>query len=288
MTSRILALTATLVASLSACATDGSTSAPTGPATTGPATAPLEVAGGRVTNTTAPGESDDLKQFIDGLVLDPGATYRLGGSFGSDDITFTFLAPDAEVHSYVVPGLVFMSADELGAVSLLSVLNLAGARTYTVPSPDASQIVTPDDLLALSAPLPGDPFEWLASQGFVTLTPVEETTFAGYPARVADYEFLEIGDGFPCSPVDPRPCIWTFGSFDTAITHYPGERGRFIEVDVDGDRYLIDVREQPGASEIASSLVISRRPPRRRMSFPKSWRTHRTSRSTGLPIRQYP
>jgi hypothetical protein len=249
------------LAVLAACSGGGSTTSDstdsTTPTTTSSvATTTPAVVGGVTTTSTAEVDSD-VVDFASALVLEPGRDYRIGETFVTTGTTMTFTAPDEEVHSYLVPGLAAMWADEFGKTSLVNVLAYANANTFSVTSPDPTELITVEAVQAIMTGTPSDPFEWMASRGYVELGPIEETTFAGHPARTTTYEFLEIEDGFACFPDDPRPCIWTFGSFDTSITYFPGERGTFVDVKVDGEPFLIDVRDQPGAAAIAESIEIA-------------------------------
>jgi hypothetical protein len=194
---------------------------------------------------------DEPAELRTEVELQPDVTYQTGPEF-NDDLAIRLTSPVA-ANSYIEQGLFGLSLDPDGNEPLLTAVMLENAGVYRPNSVDGQQLLTNDDLLAVTEPAPDDVLSWFTARPYVQAGPATETELGGYPARSVTYTIGDVEGSLPCTP-EPVGCMWSVVLGDTSVVHLVGDTGTLYQVDVDGAPVLVDVSDRDGAEEIATAM----------------------------------
>ncbi len=192
-----------------------------------------------------------------GQSLETGTTYRVGRLAIGRPVEFRNVIEGAwgftSAGAFAVAG-----SRVLGEVPLVVVFDAAKLRVMNDPYVDAGTLTDVASVKAASAPV-ADGFDiitYFGSLPGVEIGDVQETTFAGRPARMASWSIASIEGGHPCFGSSRGNCLVTGAVLAWVSAYTAGDSGILYSLDVDGVSVIVEVRDRPGAREIADSIVI--------------------------------
>lgn len=184
--------------------------------------------------------------------LVPGTRYQVGPELQSD-IRIT-LSSTMAATSYVERGFLGVAADQMGEEPLITLIVVkAGAKAIRPLSVDATMQISPEDMSKLVEPIPADFLSWFTARAYVKAGAIGRSDLGGHPARRVEYSIVDVPGSLPCGNRSVG-CLWSVNMGDTSLVHVPGDVGYLYEVDVDGERLLVDVTKRNGAADLAASM----------------------------------
>jgi hypothetical protein len=252
MTIRRSAAFATALLLIAACSsskgatpTTGGNSSRTGSTTaTVPATKPP---------TTKPGDPVTISSNV---ALTAGTKYAVLETVLQRKIGFT--ASDASKQAFVTPGFFGVTADANGAQPLVGFMDLANSRVFRDPHVDFSTFATAGDVVNATDPVPADFLAFAAKLPGMTAGAVTDTTFLGVPAKAMTYKVDSTDGAFQCGKDNPAPCLLVlFVTTGPTIALHKGDTGTFYDLQISGRRILVEVTDQPGATDLLKTFTFA-------------------------------